>query len=57
MEDPLKGLRTFKVAARTAIEATMKVAIEYSTRHFFREKPAEDEEMFEVSITAVPVKR
>lgn len=57
MDDPLKGLRTFKIPAKTALEATYRVAIEYSNRHLFREKPGEGEEMFEVSITAAPVKR
>jgi hypothetical protein len=57
MDDPLKGARTFKVPAKTALEATYRVAIEYSNRHFFREKPGEGETLFEVSITATPVKR
>jgi hypothetical protein len=56
VDDPLQGIRTFKIVAKTATEATFKVAIEYSLRHFFREKPGEGEQVFEVSITAKPVK-
>jgi hypothetical protein len=33
VDDPLQGLRTFKIVAKTATGATFKVAIEYSLRY------------------------
>jgi len=55
--DENMGRRTMVVAAKNELEATYKVAIEYSVRHPFREKPQSgDTELFEVSIVAKRVK-
>jgi hypothetical protein len=56
LRDAEQGVRSVKIPAKLAIQATYKVAIEYSVKHFFREEPAEGEKMFEVFISALPVK-
>ena len=44
--------RSFLVPAKGGIEATYKVAIEYSLKHFLRESPAQGEDIFEVTLAA-----
>jgi len=48
----VESTRIIKVAAKSELEATYKVAVAYTVDHFFPAEPAEGEELYEVTIAA-----